>query len=140
MRRRPLAHALDLDLPAASTARPWPDRVRDPEAGRERPIQGRLSPAESAGPAGPGAAAGHSVRTCLAAVRPGPTGTPDGAAHSVESPERSTRAALALQPGNPPAAPSDPSLPPSRYRRSPATSPASAPDPRIRAYHGRLLA
>ena len=90
-RDRGLAALLGYDLPAAATARQWLDRFHDPEAVRDRPIQGSFIPAESAGLAGLGAVVRHSVRTYVAAVRPRPTVTLDVDAHLVES---SKRAAL----------------------------------------------
>jgi hypothetical protein len=88
-RDRGLAALLGYDLPAAAAARQWLDRFHDPEAVKDRPLQGSFIPAESAGLAGLRAVVQHSVRTYCAAVRPGPEVTLDVDAHLVGSSRRS---------------------------------------------------
>jgi hypothetical protein len=89
-RDRGLAALLGYDLPAASTARQWLDRsFHDPAIVTDRPTQGSFIPPESAGLAGLRAVIQHSVRTYVAAVRPGPAVTLDVDAHLVESSKRS---------------------------------------------------
>jgi hypothetical protein len=88
-RDRGLAALLGYDLPAASTARQWLDRFHDPERVAERPRQGSFIPPESVGLAGLRAVVEHSVRTYVAAVRPGRDVTLDVDAHPVESSKRS---------------------------------------------------
>jgi hypothetical protein len=88
-RDRGLAALLGYDLPAASTARQYLDRTfHEPEAVKDRPLQGSFIPAESAGLAGLCEVVRHSVRTYVAAVQPGPTVTLDVDAHLVESSKR----------------------------------------------------
>jgi hypothetical protein len=88
-RDRGLAALLGYDLPAASTARQWLDRFHDPASVQDRPRQGSFIPPASAGLAGLRAVVRHSVRTYVAAVRPGPAVTLDVDAHLVESSKRS---------------------------------------------------
>jgi hypothetical protein len=89
-RDRGLAALLGYDLPAASTARQYLDRgFHDPAAVKDRPTQGSFLPPESAGLAGLREVVRHSVRTYVAAVRPGPAVTLDVDAHLVESSKRS---------------------------------------------------
>lgn len=88
-RDRGLAALLGYDLPAASTARQWLDRFHDQTLLAARPVQGSFIPPESAGLAGLRAVVQHSVRTYVAAVRPGPAVTLDVDAHLVESSKRS---------------------------------------------------
>lgn len=89
-RDRGLAALLGYDLPAASTARQWLDRTyHEPEAVRNRPVQGSFIPAESVGLAGLRSVARHGIRTYVAAVRPGREVTLDVDAHLVESSKRS---------------------------------------------------
>jgi hypothetical protein len=87
---RGLAALLGYDLPAASTARQYLDRgFHDSEAIKGRPLQGSFIPAETAGLAGLREVVRHSVRTYVAAVRPGREVTLDVDAHLVESSKRS---------------------------------------------------
>src|SRR5687767_2955206 len=89
-RDRGLAALLGYDLPAASTARQWLDRTyHEPEAVRNRPVQGSFIPAESVGLAGLRSVVRHGIRTYVAAVRPGREVTLDVDAHLVESSKRS---------------------------------------------------
>jgi hypothetical protein len=88
-RDRGVAALLGYDLPAASTARQWLDRFHDPSAVAGRPLQGSFIPPESAGLAGLRAVVEHSVRTYVAAARPGQTVTLDVDAHLVEASKRS---------------------------------------------------
>ena len=88
-RDRGLAALLGYDLPAPSTARQWLDRFHDPASLKDRPTQGSFIPAESAGLAGLRAVLQHTIRTYVAAVRPGPEVTLDVDAHLVESSKRS---------------------------------------------------
>jgi len=89
-RDRGLAALLGYDLPAASTARQYLDRgFHDPAAVKDRPTQGSFIPRESAGLAGLREVVRHSVRTYVAAVRPGSAVTLDVDAHLVESSKRS---------------------------------------------------
>jgi hypothetical protein len=88
-RDRGLAALLGYDLPAASTARQWLDCFHDPAAVADRPRQGSLIPPESAGLAGLRAVIQQSVRTYVAAVRPGPAVKLDVDAHLVEASQRS---------------------------------------------------
>jgi hypothetical protein len=88
-RDRGLAALLGYDLPAASTARQWLDRFHDPALVQDRPRQGSFIPPESVGLAGLRAVVAHSVRSYVAAGRPGPEVTLDVDAHLVESSKRS---------------------------------------------------
>ena len=88
-RDRGLTALVGYDLPAASTARQWLDRFHTPEALAGRPEQGSFIPPESAALAGLRAVVEHSVRTYIAAVRPGPEVTLDVDAHLVEASKRS---------------------------------------------------
>jgi hypothetical protein len=88
-RDRGLAALLGYDLPAAPTARQWLDRFPAPEAVAGRPRQGSFIPPESAGLAGLRTVIEHSVRTYVAAARPGRAVTLDVDAHLVESSKRS---------------------------------------------------
>jgi Transposase DDE domain group 1 len=88
-RDRGLAALLGYELPAAPTARQWLDRFHAPEAVAGRPRQGSFIPPESAGLAGLRAVLDQSVRTYVAAVRPGRAVTLDVDAHLVESSKRS---------------------------------------------------
>jgi len=89
-RDRGLAALLGYALPAASTARQYLDRgFHDPAAVQDRPTQGSFIPPESAGLGGLREVVRHSVRTYVAAVRPGPAVTLDVDAHLVESSKRS---------------------------------------------------
>src|SRR5918998_3148368 len=88
-RDRGLAALLGYHLPAASTARQWLDRFHDAEAVAGRPEQGSFVPPESAGLAGLRAVVEHSVRTYVAAARPGRTVTLDVDAQLVEASKRS---------------------------------------------------
>ena len=88
-RDRGLAALLGYDLPAASTARQWLARFHAADAVADRPRQGGFIPPESAGLAGLRAVVEHSVRTHVAAVRPGRTVTLDVDAHLVEASKRS---------------------------------------------------
>lgn len=89
-RDRGRAALLGYDLPAASTARQWLDRgFHDPAAVKGRPAQGSFIPTESAGLAGLRAVVQHSLRTYVAAARPGREVTLDVDAHLVESSKRS---------------------------------------------------
>jgi hypothetical protein len=89
-RDRGLAALLGYDLPAASTARQYLDRgFHAPEAVQDRPTQGSFIPPESAGLVGLREVVRHSVRTYVAAARPGPEVTLDVDAHLVESSKRS---------------------------------------------------
>jgi Transposase DDE domain group 1 len=87
-RDRGLAALLGYDLPAASTARQFLDRFHEPAAVEGRPTQGSFIPAEGAGLAGLREVVRHSIRTYVAAVRPGPEATLDVDAHLVESAKR----------------------------------------------------
>lgn len=80
-----LAALLGYTLPAASTARQWLDRFHDEELVARRPAQGSFIPQESSWLAKLDAVVGHSIRTYIAAVQPGPEVTFDVDAHLVES-------------------------------------------------------
>src|SRR4029079_1994472 len=85
-RERGLAALLGYDLPAASTARQWLDRMfHDPESVQDRPTQGSFIPRESDGLAGLRAVVQQTTRSYVAAVQPGPEATLDVDAHLVES-------------------------------------------------------
>jgi Transposase DDE domain group 1 len=89
-RDRGLAALLGYDLPAASTARQYLDRgFHDPAAVQDRPTQGSFIPPENAGLGGLREVVRHSIRTYVAAVRPGRAVTLDVDAHLVESSKRS---------------------------------------------------
>ena len=88
-RDRGLAALLGYDLPAASTARQFLDRFHEPAAVEGRPTQGSFIPPETAGLAGLREVVRHSVRTYVAAARPGREVTLDVDAHLVESSKRS---------------------------------------------------
>ena len=88
-RDRGLTALVGYVLPAVSTARQWLDRFHTPEALAGRPEQGSFIPPESAALAGLRAVVEHSVRTYIAAVRPGPEVTLDVDAHLVEASKRS---------------------------------------------------
>jgi hypothetical protein len=88
-RDRGLAALLGYDLPAASTARQVLDRFHEPAAVEGRPTQGSFIPPETAGLAGLREVVRHSVRTYVAAARPGREVTLDVDAHLVESSKRS---------------------------------------------------
>ncbi len=80
-----LAALLGYTLPAASTARQWLDRFHDEALVVQRPSQGSFIPRESSWLAGLGSVVAHSIRSYVAAVRPGPEVTLDVDAHLVES-------------------------------------------------------
>jgi hypothetical protein len=88
-RDRGLAALLGYDLPAAPTARQYLERFHDPAAVADRPRQGSFIPPENTGLAGLRAVVRHSVRTYVAAVRPGPAVTLDVDAHLIEASKRS---------------------------------------------------
>src|SRR5438067_9856739 len=87
-RDRGLAALLGYDLPAAPTARQYLERFHDPAAVADRPRQGSFIPPENTGLGGLRAVVQHSVRTYVAAVRPGPAVTLDVDAHLIEASKR----------------------------------------------------